>query len=280
MIEYASEKDLSAILQLWNECFGDDEKYIRFFLDGHRAPCIIYRQGGEAVSMLFLLSGSVRIDGELYRAEYIYAACTATAHRGKGYMGELIKFAKEQGAKAGVSFICLVPSEKSLFDYYARFGFVTAFKKQIVRVKRDKLQALACHEQVECVLPDFKKLTDLRNSLCNDAFLWSSQALEYAFSENEFCGGKNLCVSDFSGYAILRDDKLIEAFYLPESLLELLKLILSFSKEESFEISGPCGSLDFADAVAVDNAMLCPLNGLAALAASIIKDAYLGLALE
>lgn len=280
MIEYASKSDISAIVRLWSESFGDAEDYIKFFADRHSAPCLLYKSGGEAASMLYLLGGSVRIGGSEYSAKYIYAACTAAKHRGKGYMGELIRFALAGSAQAGDGFVCLVPGEKSLFDYYDSLGFITAFRKRIFTADTDKLKALTAGVPVKSGEPDFEKLSALRNSLCGDAFLWDAEALGYAFAENELCSGSSLCLPDNSGYALLRGDTITEAFALPESMNSLIALICAESDSGLSEIRAFNALPAFEPVQTVDNAMLYPLSSAAKAAASKINDAYFGLTLE
>lgn len=279
MIEYASKNDLAAVYRLWGESFGDGEEYINFFISGHNAPCLLYKTDGGAVSMFYLLSGNVRIGAELFPSKYIYAACTAKAHRSRGYMGELIKFAFDEGKKSDDGFVCLVPSEKSLFDYYSKSGFITAFRKYELTVKMDELADFSADVCAKEGVPDFEKITALRSEICGDAFLWNSSAIRYAFEENEFCGGKNLCLDDNSAYALLRGDRVTELCARPESLRAIAKLIVSYGNSTEYSINS-IYPLPLGSCAAVNNAMLYPLNSFAASAASKITDAYFGLALE
>ncbi len=110
------------IIVLWQESFGDEREYIEFFLN--ECPdkiCIGATENGRAVSVLFLLNGSVCG----LSCKYVYAACTMKKYRGRGLMGELISFAKNYCRDCGIDLIFLVPGEESLYSFYERFGFVT-----------------------------------------------------------------------------------------------------------------------------------------------------------
>jgi predicted acetyltransferase len=93
--------------------------------------------------MLFLLDGSLRCGGEQTRSGYIYAACTAPEHRGKGYMSALLNGADDIARRQGKEFLCLVPSEQSLFEYYARFGYLSSFKTKKIVLSRFVLEQIA-----------------------------------------------------------------------------------------------------------------------------------------
>ncbi len=111
-------------VELWHEAFGDNEDYIRFFLDTHGScRCLTLTEGEELVSTLYL------IDGELCARQgyYLFAAATFKKHRGKGYMASLLKKAEDFAKQNEKSFIALVPAEPSLFSYYSKFGYKTSF---------------------------------------------------------------------------------------------------------------------------------------------------------
>lgn len=111
-------------VSLWHEAFGDSEDYIRFFHGTHSSCyCLMLTESDELVSALYL------IDGELCSQQgyYLFAAATFKKFRGKGYMAKLLKKAESYAKQNGKSFIALVPAEPTLFDYYSRFGYKTAF---------------------------------------------------------------------------------------------------------------------------------------------------------
>ena len=66
-------EDAAQIVDLWHRVFGDDETYIRFFLDNCRHKCCVGAFVGERlVSMLFLLDCTY--SGQ--RGAYVYAVAT------------------------------------------------------------------------------------------------------------------------------------------------------------------------------------------------------------
>lgn len=105
---------------LWETVFGDPRSVTdsffenAFFADG----CFYECADGKTVSALYLLPVTF---GDK-KGFYLYAAATLPAYRGRGMMGALLKEAL-QYAKSVADFVYLCPAEKSLYDYYRRYGF-------------------------------------------------------------------------------------------------------------------------------------------------------------
>ena len=121
MIEFATEKDINALKQMWQSVFLEDEKLTEYFFNKLFTDAItpIIRIDGEIVSSLFLLDCKI---GE-YKGKCVYCAMTKYSHRGKGYMGELLDFSYNYCKENGFDFLFLVPAEDSLFNYYEKCGF-------------------------------------------------------------------------------------------------------------------------------------------------------------
>lgn len=195
---FLNEWRTDSIVRLWSESFGDTEEYIDLFIGRHigSARCAVFNVSGRAQSMLFLLDAPLRLGGEVYKSSYVYAACTAESFRGRGLMKSLLDFVS---AHSGADFICLVPSQRSLFDYYSRCSFVTAFSKKTVTVGAKELMTAVPSADGVC-----GSLSTLRNACMGDGVLWGDEAIRYALDENEFCSGRSLLVRDSGsvGYAI------------------------------------------------------------------------------
>ncbi len=290
MIDFAKKSDIAELSALWKESFGDSDEYINNFMTRRFIPgnTLVYRVQGSVVSQLFLLEGDLRIDSVRYPSMYIYAACTSQSFRGRGIMAALIERAHEIAKDRNVDFICLVPGEEGLFNYYSKCGFVTAFEKKRLSIERKYLRIIS-DRQAQSVEPNYLLLGDFRNSRITrcDAFLWNGSAVEYAAGENELIGGK--CVyngNPLNGYAFMRDNgnsecHVYECCVSKGAFPALAKLILDESSAENFIFDLP---LDFplsADKTEIiKNAMLMPVSVEAELAAKEINSAYFGLALE
>lgn len=158
MVGFENENIRSQAVTLWREAFGDSEEYINFFLDTHSGcRCVTLEEKDELVSALYLIDGKLNgVDGF-----YLFAAATFKKHRSNGYMARLLKLAEQRAKENGKSFIALVPAEKSLFDYYSRFGYKTAFyaKKQPVSqpVPQAENRFVWCREHLEYIKSEHEK---------------------------------------------------------------------------------------------------------------------------
>lgn len=108
--------DENQIINLWHNVFGDDENYVKFFLDECKNKlCLGYFIDDQLVSMLFLIDCNY----QNYNGKYVYAVATDKKYRNKGYASILVNEAK----KYMNDFLWLIPAEESLFDYYSKLGF-------------------------------------------------------------------------------------------------------------------------------------------------------------
>ena len=200
MIRFNNENDINGIIRLWKEAFGDSENEIRFFLDGCRKPLntLIYEIDNEIASMLFLLEGDMHFEGKDYPSYYLYAACTLKKYRGRGLMAELLSFAKETANKNGKYFICLKPAEKSLFDFYGKFGYKTAFFVKVAEYNRKNTSVNLSDRNVS---PEY-----LRNTAYDghNYFKWDKQSVDFAFLHNKFFGGN--ASETCKGYSLYTSD--------------------------------------------------------------------------
>jgi len=131
MIRDMRDSDYPRAFAIWRACFEDDEDYFRFFWDACFPLCrgLFFEEGGQAVSMLFLLPGALEYRKSRLPAWYVYAVATLPEFRGRGYASELTRCAAELAKGEGRSALCLRPANEGLYGYYAKLGFVKAFAK-------------------------------------------------------------------------------------------------------------------------------------------------------
>ncbi len=117
--------NLAELSRIWSEVFGDEEEYISLFfasLEGH-IRAYGARRGGRLVAAGYSLdTGSIVFNGGEIPFGYLYALATLPEHRGCGLAAAIVRHIQ---ASDGVS--ALVPAEDSLFSYYERFCYRTAF---------------------------------------------------------------------------------------------------------------------------------------------------------
>lgn len=284
MIRFASNNDINGIVDLWHEAFGDSAAEIKFFLDNKFKPenTLVFEENKKIASMLFLLDGEMCINNSNYAAYYLYAACTAHEYRGRGLMSELLKFAQKTAYERNVYFICLMPAEDSLFDYYSRFGYLPVFTKKLLDIKRADLS-----DKPQSILNDsgIYSLKDLRDKSFKgiDRFVWCDSAISFAFKHAKMYDGCTF-VTD-KGYALysLNSSKItvkefafsrheianIAAFLFKKHNIDEITFILPIQYE-----------CRFGSAVTQKSGMLLPVNVEADELIKNVKNAYLGLTLD
>ena len=127
MLKKCNANDLPQILELWNTVFGEDENFTKWYFDNIFKPeyTIAVFEDSKLISMLQMLPYEIKNYGKV---SYIFGACTYPEHRGKGLMAKLIAFSEKLDRESGVTASILIPQEKSLFDFYKRFGYEPYFK--------------------------------------------------------------------------------------------------------------------------------------------------------
>lgn len=283
MIRLSSENDINGIVCLWEESFGDSEKDIFFFLNTHYKPhnTIVCELDDEIVSVLFLLDGEMHIDGVDYPSYYLYAACTSLKYRGKGYMGDLLRFAQSISAERNRFFIALKPAEESLYNYYAKFGYRPVFtKKTAVLDKADLCENTVC----ECDY-NISELSIIRNRFFNDInyFKWDEKSVKFAFDHHKYFGGEVL--ANRNGYILYSVDgrKLIvkESAFTQKEFLFCVSEIIKNIDIDSVRVELPYGyEFECSKNESGNAGMLLPLCDEADYLLKNINDAYLALTLD
>lgn len=113
------EKQLST---LWQSIFDEDEFVTKLFFENVYTVCQnpFIEENGKILSSAFLIPCEI----SEYKGFYVYCALTHSKYRGKGLMAKVLSSADEICKKNGSDFLLLVPAEKSLFDFYGKFGYV------------------------------------------------------------------------------------------------------------------------------------------------------------
>lgn len=282
MIRLSVADDLPAMISLWQEAFGDDEEYIGEFLSAFYSPqnTPVAVIDGKIAAMLFLLDGEMSVGGKKYPAYYLYAACTAKEHRGKGIMTELLDYTAQLSAERGQAFICLKPGEKSLFDFYAKRGYKPAFGRKVFTVHRSGYayngDSPLCGGKFEPF-----KLSEAVFGEC-DRFVWSESAAEKAV---KLCllGGDRLFKSckGYALYGVCDAVCTVKEFAITaDCIQEFCSYIFADNSCDSIIFSlAPLPDAP-SDAAYECNASILALNAEAQRIAENLSEAYIGLTMD
>ncbi len=283
MIRLSEEKDISGIVALWKESFGDTEEDIHFFLNAHYNPdnTLVYEVEGKMASVLFLLEGEMHIKGVDYPSYYLYAACTSAKYRGRGFMAKLLDFAKSISADRKKFFIALKPAEESLYAYYSKFGYKSVFTKKIATFTR-----LDCYNNLigkNEILAS--SLSEIRNGFYSDIdyFKWDDKFVNFAFEHHKYFGGQ--CFIDCKGYILYTfNDEIMsvkETTFTQTELMTVADKLSENYKFNSISVDLPFNyDVEFSKTEIVNSGMLLPLCDDAESLINKIDNAYLALTLD
>lgn len=278
MIRYSEKSDIKDIIFLWNEAFGDSQEEIMFFINNKYKPenTLVFEDNGKIVSMLFLLEGEMKINNNRYPSYYLYAACTLNDCRGKGYMSQLLGFAQKTAYNRGYYFICLLPANKSLYEYYKKYGYKPLFKKKILSISSENITNKSDLSNSDC--SDLFQLRE--NAFKNiDMFVWDAESLNFAIEHHKFYGGQ--AKINRKGYSLYRAEG--EEIYVKEFCFTDISGDLPSNSNSAVRISINL-PVDYAaesdNFEVVDSGMILAVNDDAEKLINEIKNPYLGLTLD
>lgn len=202
MITFADEKMLPQLKHIWKECFGDGDDYIKMYFDGRFkcGKCLVYICDDMVCAMLVMYNGKIVLKDGIQNAHYIYGVATLPEYRGRGISTELLKYAGDYIKSKGSTAV-LAPAEPKLIEFYKKRGFAESFY-----IKQAEWTALESDVQIEYSSLDGSEYKCMRDSFfgSDGYFCWDEQMLDYALSENEFCGGKShKIIFNSKSYAVL-----------------------------------------------------------------------------
>ncbi len=181
---WAESRHEGAIVSLWKQGFPDDtEEDIQEFLTSLRgeARCFLLEQDGEARSMAFVIPATLMYKGESRPVWYIYAAVTAVEHRGQGLFGRLLEEIACVARVEGVWGMFLRPANSSLFTYYTRLGFTTAFSVEHFEYKAKNLYSDDEELTWQKVTSHHGVCREYWLSVCGTPYIrWSDRVTNYA----------------------------------------------------------------------------------------------------
>ncbi len=219
MIIKGDSKYIPELSKLWQEVFLDSEEYIKIFFDNlySETECFVKIKDGEIVSALYLIKGQIKYNNETFSGRYLYAAATKSSYRKQGIMAELINEAISYVKNENLDFICLLPANEVLYNYYAKFGF----KDTMYKYKTFLGKSQQC---VLSELPKEKSLHKARKTLLENMFIFSEKGNDYAMRCFDFVGYSLYNLSDEAGF---------ECYFVAD--IELEEFVEVVCKKENYK---------------------------------------------
>lgn len=192
MIRFAKDKDIPSLMELWQAAFHDSaEATALVFGSLNKTGRMLVLTDGEndAVAMLCLREFFLTTPYKKYKAAYIYGVATAQEHRGKGFGTLLLEDAHKLLMRRGCVCAALVPSEKSLFDFYGQRGFETAFNIKKAEIGPGSLKAGEVFPLLPVIPERYAQIRYARFSDSKMIVCWDADYLSYIGAESKLYGG-------------------------------------------------------------------------------------------
>ncbi len=300
-IRHAELSQREEIALLWKDCFGEHREAIDYFLANVFSPehCLVQVVKERVVAMVHMLPADIISEAGTVQAHYIYAAATDSAFRSQGLMGQLLNEAFSYGESRGDVCSFLLPSEPSLYDYYARYGYTPYFRTRFAEISTAELASLPILEGEQVTASRGEKLgiqsgvSLLRNDQLSGergSILWPHKYLDYAMQVNSIYGGETSSLSGTDGrleayalHAAAGSDctEITEIFAADWTWLELLRYISGVTGSGRLRLRLPENSPILPGLGEVrDFGMVRPLGRHTVPAPLAGRSPYLGLTLD
>jgi predicted acetyltransferase len=135
MIQFANPHTRPAVRNIWKEVFGDDDVYMDlYFAEKYEDEntLVAVEDNNKVVASLQMLPYEITFYGSKIPFYYLAGLSTLPDYRGRGLMAQLILKSHELMLQRHIPLSILVPAERSLFAYYARFGYAQTFRKNYI----------------------------------------------------------------------------------------------------------------------------------------------------
>lgn len=122
-IDHPLSNQIPALRCLWQEAFGDDDRFLDAFFTHAYAPrrCRCITENGSLAAALYWFDCTWQ--GK--KVAYLYAIATAKAFQGKGFCHALMADTHALLTAQGYAGAVLVPGTKNLFSLYGKMGYVS-----------------------------------------------------------------------------------------------------------------------------------------------------------
>lgn len=136
-IRYGNDKDKIKAEYIWKECFTDSENEVRFYFDElYRKENFLLMEDGEKEIRASLHENPYEMimNNEKLSSFYIIAVAVSPQYRGKGYMGELIRYSLRNAREKGLDFVFLSPINTEIYRRYG-FGYMSNLEKYSISME-------------------------------------------------------------------------------------------------------------------------------------------------
>ena len=136
-IRYGNDKDKIKAKYIWKECFTDSENEVEFYFNElYKKENFLLLEDDEKNIRASLHENQyeVIINNEKLSSFYIVAVAVSPQYRGRGYMGELIRYSLRNAREKGLDFVFLSPINTEIYRKYG-FGYMSSLERYSISMK-------------------------------------------------------------------------------------------------------------------------------------------------
>lgn len=193
--EFAQPGHTRAVIDLWQQCFGDSPSFVSFYLQHHPfgdQTLLLALEGDVVLSMLSLLPCELYASVGRLATRYVYAVGTDIRFRGRGLSTALLDEATRLSRARGDQALFLIPASQSLFSFYGARGFQPAFGITHQDLSLEQVEQYACASPLSLAPvspPVLRRLRDNAFASYAPYVAWDAAALSYAVRASRAAGG-------------------------------------------------------------------------------------------
>lgn len=183
MIRHPVDADLPQLTALWQEAFGDSPEEAGFYLERrHRHEnMLVDESAGQIHGMMSMLPLELLTPQKTLKARYVFAVATKKEYRGQGVSTRLIEEAHRSMQAAGIDASLLVPANPSLFEYYGKRGYQTAFSIDEAMIQAQDIKEPEDSSRIEpCSVEEYLQARDAFYRGSRLYARWDAEALRFA----------------------------------------------------------------------------------------------------
>jgi predicted acetyltransferase len=227
MIIHSNETYKPHLMQMWKQCFPNDESFSQFYFDKiyRNEETWVVSENDMPVSSLQIIPHEIKMGRQIYKAGYLFGVMTHPDFRNKGYISHLLNFSFEMMKKEGYDYAFLIPQEESLFGFYERFGF-SRFSPDSGSLT-EKGKVIKSSSQLDNILEDF--------SNDNGLIFINDNKIAFTIKNDDTVNIKEIICSDEAGknemLKAIRQYYRLEKIVLPNENKGMIKKLNASAKD-------------------------------------------------
>ena len=136
-IRYGNDKDKIKAEYIWKECFTDSENEVEFYFNELYKKenfLLMEDRENEIRASLHENPYEMIMNNEKFSSFYIIAVAVSPQYRGRGYMGELIRYSLRNAREKELDFVFLSPINTEIYRKYG-FGYMSSLERYSISME-------------------------------------------------------------------------------------------------------------------------------------------------